>query len=159
MTIRSRCTLPVAMAVVTLTAAACGGSSTTTAATSTTAGASGTSGVATTVRAASTSLGTILVNSEGMTLYTLTNGGRPVSCEAACAGIWPPLVLSQGETTPTGGSGVSGLGTVLLHGATQVMHLGLPLYTYVGDTAAGEVKGNGLNTFGGIWRVVTAVSP
>jgi hypothetical protein len=41
-----------------------------------------------------------------------------------------------------------------VNGVLKVTHLGLPLYTYIGDTAAGEVKGNGINTFGGIWRVV-----
>jgi hypothetical protein len=47
----------------------------------------------------------------------------------------------------------------LVNGVKQVTHLDLPLYTYIGDTAAGEVKGDGLNTFGGIWHVVkTGVS-
>jgi predicted lipoprotein with Yx(FWY)xxD motif len=147
------------MAVVALTAAACGSSSNTAATTSTTAGGAGTPPASTTVRTASTKLGTILVNSAGMTLYTLINTGHPVSCTGACAGVWPPAVLPAGQATPTGGQGVSGLGTISVNGVKLVTHLGLPLYTYVGDTAAGEVKGDGLNTFGGIWHVVkTGVS-
>lgn len=148
-----------AMAVVALTAAACGSSSNTASTTSTTAGGTGTPPASTTVHTASTGSGRVLVNSEGMTLYTLTNAGHPVSCSGACAGVWPPVVLPAGQTTPTGGQGVSGLGTISVNGVKQVTHLGLPLYTYVGDTAAGEVKGDGLNTFGGIWHVVkTGVS-
>jgi predicted lipoprotein with Yx(FWY)xxD motif len=147
------------MAVVALTAAACGSSPNTAATTSTTAGGAGTPPASPTVRTASNKLGTILVNNVGMTLYTFVNAGHPVSCTGACAGVWPPAVLPVGQTTPTGGQGVSGLGTVSVNGVKQVTHLGLPLYTYVGDTAAGEVKGDGLNTFGGIWHVVkTGVS-
>jgi len=44
------------------------------------------------------------------------------------------------------------LGTISLNGVKQVTHLGLPLYTYIGDTAAGEAKGDGISSFGGIWR-------
>ena len=142
-----------AVALVALIAAACGSSANSASTTSTTAGGTGTS-LGSTVHTASTSSGKVLVNGAGMTLYTLTNAGRPVSCTGACAGVWPPEVLAAGQTIPTGGQGVSGLGTITVNGVKQVTRLGLPLYTYVGDTAPGEIKGDGLHTFGGIWHDV-----
>jgi hypothetical protein len=53
----------------------------------------------------------------------------------------------------TAGSGVSGkLGTITRpDGTTQATYNGHPLYTYVGDTAPGMDKGNGLNISGGLW--------
>ena len=38
----------------------------------------------------------------------------------------------------------------------QATYNGHPLYTYVGDTAPGQAKGNGLNLSGGVWHEVTA---
>jgi hypothetical protein len=38
---------------------------------------------------------------------------------------------------------------------TQTTFDGHPLYTFVGDTAPGQNKGNGLNTAGGLWHEVT----
>ena len=40
-------------------------------------------------------------------------------------------------------------------GSTQATFDGHPLYTFVGDTAPGQAKGNGLNAFGGLWHEVT----
>ena len=40
-------------------------------------------------------------------------------------------------------------------GSTQATFDGHPLYTFVGDTAPGEAKGNGLNANGGLWHEVT----
>jgi hypothetical protein len=53
-------------------------------------------------------------------------------------------------------SGVSGkFGTIKRSdGSTQATWDGHPLYTYVGDTAAGQAKGNGLNLSGGVWHEV-----
>ena len=41
-------------------------------------------------------------------------------------------------------------------GSKQAAYDGHPLYTYVGDTAPGQAKGNGLNLSGGVWHEVTA---
>jgi predicted lipoprotein with Yx(FWY)xxD motif len=40
-------------------------------------------------------------------------------------------------------------------GSTQATFDGHPLYTFVGDTAPGQAKGNGLNAAGGLWHEVT----
>ena len=55
-------------------------------------------------------------------------------------------------------SGVKGtFGTIKRSdGSTQLTFDGHPLYTFVGDTAPGQAKGNGLNAFGGLWHEVTA---
>jgi predicted lipoprotein with Yx(FWY)xxD motif len=57
----------------------------------------------------------------------------------------------------TAGAGVTGtLGTITRpDGTTQATHDGYPLYTYAGDTAPGQAKGNGLNVPGGVWHEVT----
>jgi predicted lipoprotein with Yx(FWY)xxD motif len=56
------------------------------------------------------------------------------------------------------GPGVTGrLGTIKrADGSTQATYNGHPLYTYVGDTSAGQGNGNNLNLNGGLWRVVPA---
>jgi hypothetical protein len=53
----------------------------------------------------------------------------------------------------TAGSGINGtLGTITRSdGSTQATYDGHPLYTFAGDTAAGQAKGEGLNQQGGVW--------
>jgi predicted lipoprotein with Yx(FWY)xxD motif len=101
-------------------------------------------------------LGSLLVDSNGMTLYTLTNGGKAVACTGACAKAWPPLLLPSGTTSASGAAGVSGLGTVSVSGSTQVTANGLPLYRFSGDSASGDTNGEGLTSFGGTWHVTAA---
>jgi predicted lipoprotein with Yx(FWY)xxD motif len=57
----------------------------------------------------------------------------------------------------TAGAGVTGkLGTIKRSdGSTQATYDGHPLYTYIGDTAPGQAKGNGLNLSGGVWHEMT----
>jgi predicted lipoprotein with Yx(FWY)xxD motif len=151
-------------AVMVAVLAACGSSgskksSGTNSTTSTTAGSSSTSqtsGPSSTpiVKTASNPrLGTIVVDANGATLYTLTNGGQAAPCTGGCLNAWPPLLLPAGVTTATG-TGVTGLGTVSAGGGTQVTHGGLPLYRFVQDAAAGDANGEGISSFGGVWHVV-----
>jgi predicted lipoprotein with Yx(FWY)xxD motif len=108
-----------------------------------------------TVGTATSSLGLILVDGRGRTLYALTTDSPGVStCEGSCLANWPPLVVSG---TPVAGSGVEGtlLGTMTRSdGSTQVTYNGKPLYTFVGDVAAGDVNGQGK---AGVWFAVTAL--
>jgi predicted lipoprotein with Yx(FWY)xxD motif len=103
----------------------------------------------------STSLGQIVVDGAGMTLYMFdkdTQGGDS-TCYDQCASAWPPL-LTKG--TPTAGAGVdaSALGTVKrTDGTVQVTYHGWPLYHWAQDTAAGDVKGEGVNN---VWWVLGA---
>jgi predicted lipoprotein with Yx(FWY)xxD motif len=57
----------------------------------------------------------------------------------------------------TAGAGVTGkLATIMRSdGSVQATYNGHPLYTYVGDKAPGQDKGNGLNLSGGLWHDVT----
>jgi predicted lipoprotein with Yx(FWY)xxD motif len=108
-----------------------------------------------TVATASTSLGTVLVDGAGKTLYTWDRDTGPTStCVGNCAVTWPPLVLPAGGTAPVAGAGVSLLTAVPRpDDATklQVNWDNKPLYYYAADTAPGETKGDGV---GGTWHVV-----
>lgn len=108
-----------------------------------------------TVATASTSLGTVLVDGAGKTLYTWDRDTGPAStCTGNCAATWPPLVLPAGVTTAVAGPGVSLLTSAPRpDDATklQVNWDGKPLYYYAADTAPGDVKGDGV---GGTWHVV-----
>ena len=131
--------------------AACGGSS---------AGAStGVSGgtAAVTVKTASGSFGTYLTDGSGRTLYVFAPDTTSTStCNGACAAIWPPVIAS-GTASASGDAKVSLLGSSKrADGSMQVTYAGHPLYTYVSDTAKGDVKGQGLNVDGGLWWVVAA---
>ena len=95
----------------------------------------------------------VVTNSKGMTVYWFAPDTSTTSkCTGSCATYWPPV------TGPvTAGSGVTGtVGTITRpDGTTQATYDGHPLYTYVGDTAAGQNKGNGLNLSGGLWYEMT----
>jgi predicted lipoprotein with Yx(FWY)xxD motif len=89
-----------------------------------------------------------------MTLYWFAPDTSTTSkCTGSCATYWPPV-----KGPATAGSGVTGtLGTITRSdGTTQATYDGHPLYTYAGDTAPGQAKGNGLNASGGLWYEMTA---
>lgn len=153
--------LPAGVALVgALAFAACGSSGSSTAATKQpTSSRSAASASGPTVEVAmNAKFGNILVDAKGMTLYTFTNGGKPVPCSGACAAAWPPLTVSSG-TQPTGSTGITGLGTTAFNGDTLVTQSGLPLYRFAGDAAPGDANGDGLNSFGGLWKVVKTSAP
>ena len=142
--------------------AACGSSSsgnTTSSATSAQPAAqtSGGSSSAVLVKSASNSLGTILIDSQGMTLYHLSGeqNGKFICTSSACVGVWHPLIAPSSGTL----SGeVGSLGTVKRpDGTVQVTYKGTPLYTFTGDQQSGETKGQGIKDVG-TWSVVTTSS-
>ena len=99
--------------------------------------------------------GTILATSSGMTLYRLS-ADTPTSsaCNSACAAVWPPLTVT-GRPTVGPGLDQSLVGTITRpNGTHQVTYNGHPLYTFSGDGAAGQVNGEGINSFGGVWDVL-----
>jgi predicted lipoprotein with Yx(FWY)xxD motif len=105
--------------------------------------------------ASNTKVGSLLVDSKGMTLYTLTSSGSPVACTGQCATFWPPLFLPAGTSTARG-AGVVGLGTVAGAGGSRVTKNGAPLYRFSGDKAAGDANGEAISSYGGVWHVVKA---
>ena len=95
----------------------------------------------------------VLTNSAGFTVYWFAPDTSTTSkCTGSCATYWPPV-----KGPATAGSGVTGtLGTITRpDGTTQATYDGHPLYTYAGDTAPGQNKGNGINASGGLWHEVT----
>jgi predicted lipoprotein with Yx(FWY)xxD motif len=136
--------------------AACGSSSSSTTATQQTAKAQNASvSTGALVKTASNSkLGTtVLVNARGLTLYHLSGeqNGKFICKTATCEHAWPPLTTKGGA--PHGA--VGGLTTVKRpDGTTQVAYKGMPLYTFVQDTAPGQAKGQGIKDVG-TWTAVS----
>ena len=139
--------------------AACGGSSTKSTASSTTSTGSGAAGASNaTVKTASVSGKTVLVSSEGMTLYHLTaeGGGKFICTSSSCVVIWRPLTVSAGAT-PTGTVGSIGV-VKRPDGTTQVTYNGMPLYTFAQDKAPGEANGQGIKDVG-TWTTIAVSAP
>jgi predicted lipoprotein with Yx(FWY)xxD motif len=145
------------LAALALIAAGCGGGSgyggsSSSKTTSTAAAASGAATVSTTKN----KLGTILVGSNGKTLYLFEkdSGGKSTCKSGGCAGLWPPLTITG---KPTAGSGVDArkLSTTAgANGAKIVTYNGHPLYFYAPDQSAGQTTGQGVNSFGAEWYVL-----
>ena len=134
------------LAAAVLAIAACGSS-----ASSSSSPAAGSS--ATTLKSTTINGTQVLTNSAGFTLYWFAPDTSTTSkCTGSCAAFWPPV-----KGPATAGSGVTGmLGTITRpDGSTQAAYDGHPLYTYAGDSAPGQAKGNGLNVSGGVWHEVT----
>ena len=107
---------------------------------------------ASSVKTATIGGATVLTNSKGFTLYSFAPDTSTTSkCDGTCAQNWPPV------TGPVTAAGVTGtFGTIKRSdGSVQATFDGHPLYTFVGDTAPGQAKGNGLNAAGGLWHEVT----
>jgi predicted lipoprotein with Yx(FWY)xxD motif len=116
------------------------------------AGSSSPAAAASTVKTAAIAGVTVLTSSKGFTLYSFAPDTSTTSkCNGTCAQNWPPV------TGPVTGAGVTGtFGTITrADGSVQATFDGHPLYTFVGDTAPGQNKGNGLNAAGGLWHEIT----
>lgn len=152
---RSRVTTALlSLVVFALVVAGCGGGSSSSS-TSTASESSASSGGETVSGASISGLGTVLVDSEGMTVYMFAKDqGTASSCYGACEQGWPP-VLAEGNPTAGEGAMSSQLGTTKRKdGSMQVTYAGHPLYTFAGDTAPGEANGNESTAFGGKWSVM-----
>lgn len=143
-----------AAAVFSMALAACSNSSTSSPAAGggSTSSSSSSSGVAVQLTS-SDKFGSILTDAQGMSLYIFDNDTTSKStCNTGCAPTWPALTVTG---QPTGGDGVDAslLGTTMRDdGTTQVTYGGHPVYTYSGDSAAGDTNGQGI---GGIWHLVS----
>ncbi len=123
---------------------------------STTSAGGGESGATVVSAGSSPKLGTILVDSEGLTLYDFEKDkGTTSSCYGACASVWPPLT-TEGAPRAMGGATASKLGTTKRKdGTVQVTYSGHPLYTYTSDSKPGEANGNDIDLYGGEWYALT----
>jgi len=150
----------VGVAATLLLASACGSSTPTPAASTTTTPAASTTSAAASsapLKVATTSLGPVLVDSKGMTVYLLTSDTPGHSkCNAICLKFWPPVLAPSGGVVPS----ISGVSAPLAvtkttSGASMLTAGGWPLYTYLKDKAPGDVTGQGKKSFGGIWYAVS----
>src|SRR5580765_2142591 len=109
------------------------------------------------VKVGPSSLGRILVDAHGKTLYIWAHDKSSKStCNGACAGYWPPLI-TKGRPQAIAGANAKLLGTSRRSdGRTQVTYAGHPVYYFVQDTKAGQTNGEGLTDFGGRWDPVSA---
>jgi predicted lipoprotein with Yx(FWY)xxD motif len=103
----------------------------------------------------SSAYGPILFDGRGKALYVFTKdkAGRSL-CSGACATAWPPFVVG-GSVNAGAGVKAGLLGTTRrADGSRQVTYAGRPLYFYVGDTKAGQVRCQNVFEYGGLWLVV-----
>jgi predicted lipoprotein with Yx(FWY)xxD motif len=93
------------------------------------------SGSASGLKSRSTSIGTVLVDASGRTVYELVGdtAGKQ-TCTGGCLAIWP-AVMANG---------------------TQLIVNGHPAFTYVGDKSAGQTKGQNLTDQWGRWLALDA---
>ena len=111
----------------------------------------------TTIKAASSRLGEILVDANGRTVYLfVADSGTASTCNSAgCVQNWPP-VLTKGAPQAGAGASASLLGTTRRgDGTTEVTYAGHPLYYFIADRQPGQVTGQGIDAFGGPWYVVS----
>ena len=129
-----------------------GGSKTSAPATTTSAGAQAPAAGAA-LATATTSLGTIVVDGKGMTVYEYasdTQGGDSSTCTGACASNWPAV---PGSAAPQLDGVTGAVATITgADGKLQLTLNGWPLYYYAGDKAAGDTTGQGV---GNVWWVLT----
>jgi predicted lipoprotein with Yx(FWY)xxD motif len=105
------------------------------------------------LRVVRTSAGTVLAGSHGYTLYYYAEdkpGSGKSVCASTCVKIWPALAAPV--RAPAGVRLPGPLGTITRSsGFRQATLNGYPLYTYSGDKAPGQAKGNGIE---GAWHVI-----
>jgi predicted lipoprotein with Yx(FWY)xxD motif len=104
------------------------------------------------VKMADSSLGSILVDGKGMTLYMYTKdtqGSNASVCSGGCLAAWPALL---GKPTMGTGADDSKLGSFTrADGTVQASYNGWPLYYYAKDTKVGDVTGQNVGT---VWFVL-----
>lgn len=98
-----------------------------------------------------------LVDNQGRALYVFTqdtqNGGTSACTDAECTAEWPAFTVTA---APTAGAGIdsSMLGTITRDdGTMQATYNGWPLYYFSGDTAPGDIGGQGME---GEWFLISA---
>ena len=119
-----------------LAAAACGGSSSGGGNTQTvgTGSGGGGSASATDLQTHSGPDGKFMTDDHGRTVYIFSKDTSSTStCSGACLKEWPAYTEN----------------------GSQVVFKGHPLYFFANDTSAGDMNGQGLNDFGGLWTAVT----
>lgn len=102
-----------------------------------------------------TSVGLVLTNPAGRTLYTYRlDKGAGSHCTGPCAITWPPLMVAPHASLTSSVSLPHALGTIARPDGMQATYDGHPLYLFAGDKAPGETKGQAVMQ---LWFVATPV--
>ena len=102
-----------------------------------------------------TSLGKVLTDSAGLTLYAFSaDSPGQTRCGDECLVYWHSDGV--GSKPPKAPPGVTAkLGVIMRpDGSKQLTVDNWPVYTYVGDHSTGDTTGQGLNIQGGLWWAV-----
>jgi predicted lipoprotein with Yx(FWY)xxD motif len=106
-----------------------------------------------TIRVTSSTLGTILTDGKGNTLYYFANdvpASGASTCTAQCAVVWP--AFSAGTLQVSAPLDTADFGTITrADGTQQTTWHGWPLYYYASDSAPGDVNGENVQK---VWFVV-----
>lgn len=94
--------------------------------------------------------GQMLTDSEGVSLYFFAPDSKGDSnCSDGCLNNWP--VFYESDLTLDEGLDADNFGSIMRSdGASQTTYKGWPIYYFAGDSAEGEVNGDGVN---GLWFV------
>ncbi|PIW25909.1 MAG: hypothetical protein COW30_17720 [Rhodospirillales bacterium CG15_BIG_FIL_POST_REV_8_21_14_020_66_15] len=94
-----------------------------------------------------TSSGSVLTDTQGMTLYTYDKDSPGKSnCDGLCAVIWPPAGVVGDSPAPDRFSILT-----RSDGSRQWAYDGKPLYGFVSDEKPGDTNGDGSD---GVWHAV-----
>jgi predicted lipoprotein with Yx(FWY)xxD motif len=150
--------IPALMAVTAaslLTLSACGSSSSTTASPpsgGTNANANVAASAANGLHVATTSLGKVLADAGGNTVYMFsTDSSGKSTCNATCLQYWPPVAPGKAAPTVTG----KVASTTTTTGGKVATVAGWPVYTFSQDHKPGDITGEGFSDFGGVWYAVS----
>ena len=92
----------------------------------------------------------LLADTRGNTLYVfdMDQSSNTSKCNAACAEIWPPYLLTEAEVA----SLQAPLGSVVRDNKkVQLTFAGRPVYTYAFDRGSAADAGDGV---GGVWHYI-----
>lgn len=96
-----------------------------------------------------------LININQAALYRFDNdtaGSGRSACEGECAAQWPPVTIKEGGNVYLAGVDQKQVGAIRRQdGTVQITLGGMPLYRYAGDSAPGDLRGQGV---GGTWFAV-----
>ncbi len=101
------------------------------------------------------SLGAIITDGDGMTLYVFTKDVQGKSnCYAQCEAAWPPLFVTGSVTSSDLSQEDLGV-TLRQDGRTQATFKGMPLYYFAQDKKPGDIAGEG---YGKVWYALVLPS-
>jgi predicted lipoprotein with Yx(FWY)xxD motif len=107
-------------------------------------------------------LGSVVVGGNRRTVYILTSGGHtnlPCTDASGCTKVWPDLPLPGSVAAAKAGTGIQAslLGTKKLSdGETYPTYNGWLMYEYAADSGPGQANGQGIQSFGGTWYVLSS---